>query len=198
MKKVAELNKTLWGISQTQDLPRVPTGIPLVEVSEDRVAELRRNQQFILKLSFWYLGARELAENQERESLLIEACQSLRPRAFTMSIPPSFVEKSSTIDRVHSIMERMKLAHLGPLYFDFGKLSPPTWVEPLLCVGDPLWDRNSVTGEMWKIHGWHPSRWVRRYSVEELARLKKLAMRHQPKYVILAHSQRLEQAEKWT
>jgi hypothetical protein len=48
-------------------------------------------------------------------------------------------------------------------------------------------------GLYWKIHGWHPARWIRRYSEEALKELWYLARDSQATHVCLAHSQRVAQ-----
>jgi hypothetical protein len=45
----------------------------------------------------------------------------------------------------------------------------------------------------WKIHGWHPARWIRRYSTEALQELWQLSVHTQATHVCLAHSQRVTQ-----
>jgi len=45
----------------------------------------------------------------------------------------------------------------------------------------------------WKIHGWHPTRWIRRYSREALQELWQLSVHAQATHVCLAHSQRVAQ-----
>ena len=52
-------------------------------------------------------------------------------------------------------------------------------------------------GAYWKIHGWHPDRWIRRYGQEALARLALWMRKTQATHVCFAHSQRVEQLQEF-
>jgi hypothetical protein len=69
-------------------------------------------------------------------------------------------------------------------------------------VWDPLWDSASdfagkVCKENWiaKVHGWHPSRWIRRYGAEQIADCVRSLSTHcsGSGLLLIAHSQRREQ-----
>jgi|GEM_PF-5781302 len=182
---------SIWGISKIASNP--PEALPLIEITPDDAPALKKKKAFTLNFSFWHINAQEDIEHYERESILLENCESLRPLAVVISIPPSVVRNSRTQYRVHSLIERINLVGLCPIYFDFGRLVPPLWIDPRYCVSDPLWNAGIIWGDYWKIHGWHPERWIRIYPLTQLRRLYHLASDLAPKFVILAHSQRAEQ-----
>ena len=65
------------------------------------------------------------------------------------------------------------------------------------AVVDPLWQplsgRTKHRGPF-KLHGWHPSRWIRYYGREQLEVLATTCRRHEPTAVLFAHSMRNEEA----
>jgi hypothetical protein len=84
-------------------------------------------------------------------------------------------------------------------WIDSGRELPEAPHEPATAndsrpavVIDPLWHSISRTlrAPVFKLHGWHTSRWVRHYGPEQLLRLLKLCHRHEPRAVLFAHSMR--------
>lgn len=181
----------IWGISKFSSTP--PKALPLIEITPEDPSALRKGQAFTVNFSFWYINAQEAAEHYERESILLENCEHLRPIAVVISIPPSVGRNSRTPYRVHSLIERINSVGACPIYFDFGRSIPPPWIDPRYCVSDPLWNSGIIWGDYWKIHGWHLERWIRIYPLNQLKQLHHLSLDLAPKFVILAHSQRAEQ-----
>lgn len=189
-------NNTHWGVTQLQGAQSLPQGLTLIERSSANFKRPKAGLQQILNAGFWHINAPDgdgEAEHHERVSVLIETCGELDPAACIISLPPSVTEKVATARRAQALLKIIQTQGLCPTYFDFGKLAPPAWINPNACVSDPLWHSGAVFGDLWKIHGWHPNRWVRLYAPSELKELKRLASLHRPRFVILGHSQRLKQ-----
>lgn len=189
-----------WGISATDG--ELPRGLEVLEVAVG--AEIPEDAHGLNALSagFWFVAAREQAEQDERVSLLLEHCERSRAAACVISVPPSLHSREGAPATLARLVARFKRDGSCPVYFDFGRAGPPRWADPALAVTDPLWPLEQPSacgsgpelfGRYWKIHGWHPDRWVRRYASEQLGRLIELARAHQPEFVILAHSSRVEQ-----
>ena len=53
--------------------------------------------------------------------------------------------------------------------------------------------RTFPRGAYLKVHGWHPERWIRRYSGESIKRLARWAVLSEATHVCLGHSLRIEQ-----
>jgi hypothetical protein len=64
-------------------------------------------------------------------------------------------------------------------------------------VGDPLWHPKSLWKDcsIYKLHGWHESRWVRYYGSQQLKLLMELCRKHKPEVLLLGHSKREEEIE---
>lgn len=188
------MNQTRWGITSIADGSHPPS-VPLLEIQVDEPRSRARSAELVLRFNHWSLAAKDLAEHHERVAILLEAARSCNTTTATLSVPSSLQTNTELPSRVRSLTGRASAQGID-LYFDFGRSGPPTWAEPELCVADPLWFRDKPWSDFWKIHGWHPERWVRRYSPDDLDRLVRLADRHVPKFVILGHSQRGAQWEE--
>jgi hypothetical protein len=72
-----------------------------------------------------------------------------------------------------------------------------TSASPLLSgfVPDPAWDSpfRASAVSYWKLHGWHPDRWIRRYGEAQLAAVAERIRKARPRHVCLAHSGRFEE-----
>ncbi len=88
-------------------------------------------------------------------------------------------------------------------WIDSGRELPAHPLEPAAAtdsraalVFDPLWHSvpRGVRTPIFKLHGWHPSRWIRYYGQEQLTRLEKLCRRHEPRVVLFGHSMRNDEA----
>ena len=95
--------------------------------------------------------------------------------------------------RVRAIIDHWSSLARCPVYFEPSKSVLDVNLGHELFVKDPLWQRLERPAPYWKIHGWHPERWVRRYSVEQLSELAAQASRFDPDFLVLAHSGRSEQ-----
>ena len=142
---------------------------------------------------FWYFMGEEESEKHERFNLLQEYCQTASALACVIKLPPSHLLNTETSSQVLRFQEKWKSKASCPLYFEPGREGPPTWADPTFCVSDPLWNPSHIQSDYWKIHGWHPERWVRLYPKSELILLARQAERLQPKFLILGHSQRRTQ-----
>jgi hypothetical protein len=66
-------------------------------------------------------------------------------------------------------------------------------------VSDPAWESGACSGLL-KVHGWHPSRWVRRYGIEAITEsVKRIQGGHSgsPNLLILAYSGRFAEWRLW-
>lgn len=124
--------------------------------------------------------------------MLFELYRVRRAIAATVSVPSQLQLKSDLELQIQSLLDGAKTRGTN-LYFDFGQAGPPEWMDANQCVSDPLWFRGKAWSPYWRIHGWHPERWVRLYSKEDLRFLAQLASELKPRYVILGHSQRAKQ-----
>ncbi|MBU6375643.1 MAG: hypothetical protein KGQ59_06575 [Bdellovibrionales bacterium] len=71
---------------------------------------------------------------------------------------------------------------------------------PSQLVTDPLWympRAKARIGGVFKLHGWHPSRWIRYYGTEQLLALKRVVTKARPRAVLFAHSMRNEEAYRF-
>gem|GEM_PF-4990665 len=84
-----------------------------------------------------------------------------------------------------SEFEAGRLAPVVDPFHEFGALK-----ESSLPARIP---RSFPQGAYLKVHGWHPDRWIRRYSPESIQRLAQWAVLSGATHVCLAHSQRIEQ-----
>lgn len=183
---------TLWGVSS---LPVHRTSsAPLVEVDSWFVPENPPVGGFVLRFSHWYLSALEVTEHEERIDNLIDQLQASPARAGLLSLTAKVLEAPCTPKRIRDLTVRCRDLR-RPFFFDPGQLGCPAWMDPKTCVFDPMWFGDPPWSPYWKIHGWHPERWVRRYSESQLLKLIVQAKRHAPQFVMLAHPQRLEQWE---
>ncbi len=115
------------------------------------------------------------------------------------------------INRIHAILSpATQVSDLSPSEVfaacESGRGSRPTG-ERLSLVVDPFHEfgrlnetslparmpRHFPQNAYLKIHGWHPERWIRRYSTEAIQQLARWSLRSCATHVCLAHSQRVEQ-----
>jgi hypothetical protein len=140
--------------------------------------------------SFWFLSAPEPDELRERQELLQARAARLKAQACVLTLTSSFLDRSDASRRVSELLNAWRGC---PLFFDVSQNRAPSWIPPELAVEDPFWFSRRPRGRYWKIHGWHTERWVRRYAEKELSMLATKIGRYQPKFVVLGHSQRVQQ-----
>jgi hypothetical protein len=92
-----------------------------------------------------------------------------------------------------------------PLYFEWGEEDTMLTTQGALggfpdsgAVLDPDLHRNSISKltipRHFKLHGWHPDRWMRRYGNELSKKIVKRVQKVNHSILILAHSGRVEEA----
>jgi hypothetical protein len=122
----------------------------------------------------------------ERMEVLGELAESFRSQAILI--------------RTHANLASTSMSALRssvPFWVDRGRdQSPALSSANALEVLDPLWHSipRNARGRVFKLHGWHHSRWVRYYGEEQLRKLARSCRKHQPKVVLFAHSMRNEEA----
>lgn len=143
-------------------------------------------------------GLRELKNDCWEE--LRERVQQLSPIAVVWMIPPQY-PLWGDFDALKDDMTRIRLT-IDTQYIDASFPVSLSWVRRGNVIYDPLapdaWQilderRKPTSSQFWRIHGWHPERWVRLYSQKQIEHLAKSIIDFRPKFVTLAHSQRYQQ-----
>ena len=143
-------------------------------------------------------GLRELKNDCWEE--LRERVQQLSPIAVVWMIPPQY-PLWGDFDALKDDMTRIRLT-IDMQYIDASFPVSLSWVRRGNVIYDPLApealqifdERRKPTSSLfWRIHGWHPERWVRIYSQKQIEHLAKSIIDFRPKFVTLAHSQRHQQ-----
>ena len=115
-------------------------------------------------------------------------------------IPPQY-PLWGDFDALKDDMTRIRLT-IDTQYIDASFPVSLSWVRRGNVIYDPLapeaWQifderRKPTSSQFWRIHGWHPERWVRLYSQKQIEHLAKSIIDFRPKFVTLAHSQRHQQ-----
>ena len=180
---------------------------------------LHSNEPALISLSEW--DALDLVEIPARKRARIR--QRLTPfnHQIIVGVPSSFIFANSevTSERISIVEEiaedfnaKLIFLRLTAGRFDPGEIQnwvkqseKNVWVDqgreevsrPLArVIIDPLWQptaRGTRNG-IFKLHGWHPSRWIRYYGHDQLLALKKMVKKSQPRAVLFAHSMRNEEA----
>lgn len=143
-------------------------------------------------------GIRELKNDCWEE--LRERVQQLAPIAVVWMIPPQY-PLWGDFDALKDDMTRIRLT-IDTQYIDASFPVSLSWVRRGNVIYDPLapeaWQmfderRKPTSSQFWRIHGWHPERWVRLYSQKQIEHLAKSIIDFRPRFVTLAHSQRHQQ-----
>lgn len=86
------------------------------------------------------------------------------------------------------------------LWFDSERVEKPATAQRSAtkaeAVVDPLWHSPArlATARIYKVHGWHPTRWIRYYGALQLTQLARRCQRNAPEVVLFGHSMRNEEA----
>jgi hypothetical protein len=94
------------------------------------------------------------------------------------------------------------------LWFEWGEEDHPlstAWIHAaypeagMLIDLDTHWKYNAKAGPLlhFKLHGWHPERWMRRYGETLIGKYRKRMELHPDSLLILAHSGRIEEAPEF-
>jgi hypothetical protein len=143
-------------------------------------------------------GLRELKNDCWYE--LRERVQQLSPIAVVWMIPPQY-PLWVDFDALKDDMTRIRLT-IDTQYIDACFPVSLIWVRRGNVIYDPLapdaWQifderRKPTSSQFWRVHGWHPERWVRIYSQKQIEHLAKSIIDFRPKFVKLAHSERHQQ-----
>jgi hypothetical protein len=119
-----------------------------------------------------------------------EWAEALEARAVVWILPPVF-EMKGDLPALRAASE----AALGgrcPVFWDARFRLEGGVHDPLAPRGWPQGAR-ARDGRYWRIHGWHETRWVRRYAESQLLEALTSARRAGVGFLTLAHSQRAEQ-----
>ena len=181
---------TTWGISAQESSSF--TSIPFVETDFWNLTKHSSTCKITVRFSHWFLSAPEEVEHEERVQNLLETLALKQVLAGVVNVSARTLDDPSSMGRIESLFKQTNDRNIS-LYFDFGRYGNPNWIDPGSCVFDPLWFNEKPSSCYWKIHGWHSERWVRQYSEQELVRLVDLASKFAPRFIVLAHSQRIAQ-----
>ncbi len=151
----------------------------------------------VISASSTYLF-RNREATQERLEILSELAEIFSAMAV-------LVRRTSAAADAAAALSRQPLLLPGGTewWIDSGRelLAPPNELSAVKdsrpsVVIDPLWHSitRGVRAPVFKLHGWHPSRWIRYYGQEQLLQLQKLCFRHEPRVVLFAHSMRNDEA----
>jgi len=164
--------------------------LDLIDVSARQQSAIHKtlassSHRTILGVSAKYLLSNPEATS-ERISILLELAE-----AFVAS---SVLIRSSREELVAIEQSLSKPLSSIEVWVDCGRELPQTRLLPV--IEDPLWHRISTarSSGLFKLHGWHPARWVRYYGPERLQQLARLAAKHRPRVILFAHSMRNEEA----
>jgi hypothetical protein len=190
-------HKFRWGISADDE--KFDSSIPFYEIPLTRSPSAK--VACSLSSHLWHSKTQDSAVLWEQDSLLIEASRNLGAEACVINIPPALSKSEMIGERIQRLIERFKKTTDIPVYFDFGKsglLEAVDSIDLSYCVFDPLWERQwdtrwrrrAALSPYWKVHGWHPERWVRMYPEEDLQKVLDLSDRFKSQFLIFGHSQR--------
>ena len=185
---------TFWGITRLEEEGQ-DDEVPLVEAqAEGEATRAESRHLMILRFGHSCIAPGDPAALAEKQQLVIETHRARGALASLVSVPASLAMDPGLEPRLRAFLSTAQKAK-ARIAFDFGRAGAPRWLDDFESrVFDPLWFREQApVAGIWKIHGWHPERWVRLYPESDLRLLVKLARRHRPSAVILAHSQRLAQ-----
>jgi hypothetical protein len=156
-------------------------------------------QGVTLTFGHYFLRGKDRSDLRERARFAVERCSEVAAEASFIIVPPSFAYEPRLNEMLAAFREEFARVEIAPprvdLRFEVISESPLA----LERTGDPAWIRKAdeLRKRAWRIHGDHPTRWIRAYSAGALDRLAKSAFRHQPERIIFGHSQRFIQAEEF-
>lgn len=185
-------NAIPWGIGRAAP-DEVPKGMLWERYYPEQKEPARHLGSESLFAGFEFLRSTDPSELSELHSILIEDCKRYASIACVVNVPLGWLVRLGSDFSVRALIKRWKPEGPCPLYFDFGRAEPLNWIDPSMIVSDPLWGTAPLRCDYWRIHGWHPERWVRLYSRGDLEELAKRAKRHRPRAVVLCHSMRVAQ-----
>jgi hypothetical protein len=145
----------------------------------------------ILANQYFFIGSDE-SDRIEKAVLLRERAQYLGAKVCIINAASA---KSSICEFKFAVQELSENGISVYLDSDQDKNPQTASIPKLLGVLDPLWDHKRCKNyNYWRVHGWHPERWVRMYSSEALRSLAVQVKKIKPEYLSFAHSQRETQA----
>jgi len=165
--------------------------VPVTELGSLPASDISRLRGRVVILC----GLRELRNDCWAE--IEEWTQHLTPLAIVWNLPPQFPLWGDPGELLAMIREKK----LSPEIHHFDAPFPlkGIWSRPQNLVHDPLapeamaLDQTLAHSNYWRIHGWHPDRWVRLYGPSQIHDLAMSIKHYRPAFVTLAHSQREKQ-----
>jgi hypothetical protein len=164
-----------------------------LDFQENHFSFVQSSEIMVTLNQFFYRNSISLSEKID---LIKSRVPISKVIGFSIRLIPSFFEKQKLEDQVFPLLEEIKSEFSTPAWIDLNQNVPNQLKIDQRFSTDPLW-KQPVQGGLWKIHGWHEARWVRRYSTKDLLRLKKLAHQYEPSFVTFAHSQRATQVDEF-
>lgn len=156
-----------------------------------------RKSRVIVSLSQYFYRSPNKIPFEERleiiESLLEDKVHLF---GFSIKLTPKFFETQKLETQVLPLKRALQKKYKRPVYLDLPQFLPSRLNEKskisLNASLDPMWEK-PAKAKYWKVHGWHDTRWVRRYSQSDLTRLGKAYIKIKPEVLIFAHSLRVGQ-----
>jgi hypothetical protein len=157
-----------------------------------------RSKNFGIEMSanYFYFRAKAAIPLVDRVNSLLDLCERTHARACNLKLNPAFFETQTLITGISRFEKEWLSRTALPLRLELPRSVPTSLTLHSRLILDPFWHKPKKSVS-WKIHGWADSRWVRRYSDEELQSLVKKCIRFQPERLIFAHSQRVAQVAEY-
>jgi hypothetical protein len=177
------------------DLFEIDTFDPILKTAHG-TSRLRsvgsKNGMIHLSANHYYFKSDSPLSLDERLQKLIEMSESVDAQGCILKLNASFFESQTLEEGIGPFETLWKSQTKIPLWIDLPQEFPRALkLEPHFST-DPLWHQRRET-PYWRIHGWHDTRWVRKYSDETLKSLAKECVRFKPSFLVFAHSQRIMQ-----
>ena len=162
-----------------------------IDFSSDGFDPVKKSKVLINLNQYFYRHPNPIPID-ERIEMIESKVRLPQTLGFSIKLTPRFFETHEIEREVLPLKKRLENSLSLPVFIDLPKNSPHLSKSHSSFSIDPLWVKPS-RGGYWKVHGWHDTRWVRKYSQEELSKLSKLTQRYEPQLLTFAHSQRREQ-----
>ena len=169
---------------------------PVLGSRSFRKKVLGSSTEIVLRFGQAFFNHNDPLVLKEKFEAVLETVPLVEPVGGLMSLPPKFWDRMTIRDHLAPWAQLWRSRFEIPLWIDPPAESPTRAPElasdsRIAWAGDPLWEPQvKRKAAFWKIHGWHDTRWVRKYSQESLLDLAREVGRHRPSFVIFGHSQR--------
>jgi hypothetical protein len=158
---------------------------------------IKRNHSLVFSSDQRFFSG-ESSEILEKISILSELEEHFPHSALLLRFRP---ELENSLRKCAPLFSDKKIT----LWMDAGRELPSNdLIEKSreLCIewiADPFWHSKKFVKSscIYKVHGWHPERWIRYYGKEQLEQLRTLCQKNDPKVLLFAHSMRNEEVTRF-